>query len=105
MVHELREGALREYGVSPNEVGLAPAPNEALRGGSPEENADALRAVLDGRPGPLRDVTLLNAAAALVAADLAAELKEGVRLAAQAIDSGAARDKLNAFIELTGSLA
>jgi len=105
MVHELREGVLREYGVSPNEVGLAPAPNEALRGGSPEENADALRAVLDGTPGPLRDITLLNAAAALVAADLATDLKEGVGLAAQAIDSGAARDKLNAFIELTGSLA
>jgi len=104
-VHELREGVLREYAVSPQEVGLAPAPNESLRGGSPEENASALRAVLDGRPGPLRDITLLNAAAALVAADLAAELKEGVRLAAQAIDSGAARDKLNAFVQLTGSLA
>jgi len=105
MVHELREGVLREYGVSPNEVGLAPAPNEALRGGSPEENAAALRAVLDGRPGPLRDVTLLNSAAALVAAALAADLNEGVRLAAQAIDSGAARDKLDAFVQLTGSLA
>ena len=105
MVHELREGVLREYGVSPNEVGLAPAPNEALRGGSPEENAAALRAVLDGNPGPLRDVTLLNAAAALVAADVAAGVKEGVRLAAQAIDSGAARDRLDAFVQLTGSLA
>src|SRR3972149_1754011 len=85
MVHELREGVLREYGVSPNEVGLAPAPNEALLGGTPEENAAALRAALDGTPGPLRDVTLLNAAAALVAADVAADLKEGVRLAAQAV--------------------
>ena len=104
-VHELREGVLREYAVSPEDVGLAAAPNEALRGGSPEENADALRAVLDGRPGPLRDITLLNSAAALVAADLAADVKEGVRQAAQAIDSGAARDKLNAFVQLTGSLA
>jgi anthranilate phosphoribosyltransferase len=112
MVCELREGVLREYGVSPNEVGLAPAPNEALRavpagthGGSPEENAAALRAVLDGKPGPLRDITLLNAAAALVAADITSDMREGVRLAAQAIDSGAARDKLNAFVKLTGSLA
>ena len=112
IVHELREGVLREYAVSPNEVGLAPAPNEALRavpadrqGGSPEENAAALRAVLDGKPGPLRDITLLNSAAALVAADLTSDMREGVRLAAQAIDSGAARDKLNAFVQLTGSLA
>lgn len=104
-VHELRGGALREYTVSPEEVGLAEAPNESVRGGSPEENAGALRGVLDGEPGPLRDITLLNAAAALVAADLAADLKEGVRLAARAVDSGAARDKLNAFVKLTGSLA
>ena len=104
-VHELRDGALREYNISPKEVGLAEAPNEAARGGNPEENAAALRAVLDGDTGPLRDITLLNAAAALVAADLASELKEGVRLAARAVDSGAARDKLAAFGKLTGSFA
>jgi anthranilate phosphoribosyltransferase len=104
-VHELRDGALREYNISPKEVGLAEAPNEAARGGSPEENAAALRAVLDGDTGPLRDITLLNAAAALVAADLASDLKEGVRLAARAVDSGAARDKLAAFVKLTGSFA
>lgn len=104
-VHELRDGALREYTVSPKEVGLAEAPNEAARGGSPKENAAALRAVLDGDTGPLRDITLLNAAAALVAADLAPDLKEGVHLAARAVDSGAARDKLAAFVKLTGSFA
>jgi len=104
-VHELRDGALREYNVSPKEVGLAEAPNEAARGGSPKENAAALRAVLDGGTGPLRDITLFNAAAALVAADLAPDLKEGVRLAARAVDSGAARDKLAAFVKLTGSFA
>lgn len=104
-VHELRGGALREYTVSPEEVGLAEAPNESVRGGSPEENAGALRGVLDGEPGPLRDITLLNAAAALVAADLAADLKEGVGMAARAVDSGGAREKLNAFVRLTGSLA
>ncbi len=105
MVHELREGKVREYGVWPEDFGFSEAANEALRGGSPEENAEALRAVLDGAAGPLRDVTLLNSAAALVAADVAADLNEGVRLAAEAIDSGAARDKLNAFVRLTGSLA
>ncbi|MDP2674105.1 MAG: anthranilate phosphoribosyltransferase, partial [Dehalococcoidia bacterium] len=104
-VHELRDGVLREYAVSPEEVGLAPAPNEAVRGGSPEENAAALRGVLDGTPGPLRDITLLNAAAALVAADLAGDLKDGVARAARAVDSGAAREKLDAFVALTGSLA
>ena len=104
-VHELRDGALREYNISPKEVGLSQAPNQAVRGGSPEENAAALRAVLGGDTGPLRDITLLNAAAALVAADLAPDLKEGVRLAARAVDSGAARDKLAAFVKLTGSFA
>ena len=104
-VHELRDGALREYSVSPEDVGLSPAPNEAVRGGSPEENAAALRGVLDGKAGPLRDITLLNAAAALVAADLAGDLRDGVALAARAIDSGAAREKLDAFVALTGSFA
>ena len=104
-VHELRDGALREYTVSPEDVGLSPAPNEAVRGGSPEENAAALRGVLDGKAGPLRDITLLNAAAALVAADLAGDLKDGVALAARAIDSGAAREKLDAFVALTRSFA
>ena len=104
-VHELRDGALREYAVSPEDVGLSPAPNEALRGGGPEENAAALRGVLDGKAGPLRDITLLNAAAALVAADLAGDLKDGVARAARAIDSGAAREKLDAFVALTGSFA
>jgi anthranilate phosphoribosyltransferase len=104
-VHELRDGALREYAVSPDEVGLSEAPNDAVRGGSPEENAAGLREVLDGKPGPLRDITLLNAAAALVAADLADDMKEGVHMAARAVDSGAATDKLNAFVQLTGSFA
>jgi len=104
-VHELRDGRLREYAVSPEDVGLSPAPNEAVRGGSPEENAVALRGVLDGKAGPLRDITLLNAAAALVAADLAGDLKDGVARAARAIDSGAAREKLDAFVALTGSFA
>jgi len=104
-VHELLDGALREYGVSPEDVGLSPAPNEAVRGGSPEENAAALRGVLDGETGPLRDITLLNAAAALVAAGLAAGLKDGVALAARAVDAGAARDKLDAFVALTRGFA
>jgi anthranilate phosphoribosyltransferase len=104
-VHELRDGDLREYTVSPEDVDLTDAPNDAVRGGSPDENAAALRAVLDGKPGPLRDITLLNAAAALVAADLADDMNEGVHMAARAVDSGAAADRLNAFVKLTGSFA
>ena len=102
-VHELRQGEVREYVVSPPELGLAEAPLDAVRGGSAEENAARLRAVLDGEPGPARDIVLLNSAAALVAADLAADLWEGVRLAQSAIDSGAAREKLVRFVELTRS--
>jgi anthranilate phosphoribosyltransferase len=104
-VTDLRDGALTDYTISPGDVGLQAAPNEAVLGGSPEENANSLRAVLDGRPGPLRDITLLNAAAALVAADLAPDIKDGVDLAARAVDSGAAREKLDAFVRLTGSFA
>jgi len=102
-VHELRQGEVREYVVSPPELGLAEAPLDAVRGGSAEENAARLRAVLDGEPGPARDIVLLNSAAALVAADLAADLWEGVRLAQSAIDSGDAREKLVRFVELTRS--
>ena len=76
-----------------------------MRGGSADENAATLRGVLDGKAGPLRDITLLNAAAALVAADLAADLEDGVARASRAIDSGAAREKLDAFVALTGSFA
>ncbi len=104
-VHELRDGAVREYTVSAAEVGLTETPNEAVRGGSPEENAAALRAVLDGKQGSLRDITLLNAAAGLVAADRVGDLKEGVHLAARAVDSGAAFDKLDAFVKLTRRFA
>jgi anthranilate phosphoribosyltransferase len=103
-VHELRDGVVREYAVSPEEVGLCQAPNDAIRGGSPQENAAALRAVLDGRSGSLRDITLLNSAAALVAGELAGDLYEGVGLAAGAVDCGKAREKLDAFLRLTGSL-
>ena len=105
IVHDLRDGALTDYEIAPADVGLEEAPAEAVRGGSPEENAASLRAVLDGKAGPLRDITLLNAAAALVAADLAPDIKAGVALAARAVDSGAARQKLDAFVALTGSFA
>lgn len=102
-VHEVRDGEVREYFVSPEEVGLSKAPLEAVKGGTPEENAEKLRAVLKGERGPLRDIVALNAAAALVAVDLAPDLKDGVRLAEETIDSGAARVKLEAFVLATNA--
>ncbi|MGQ9572883.1 MAG: anthranilate phosphoribosyltransferase [Dehalococcoidia bacterium] len=101
LVYELKAGDIRSYRVRPEEVGLRQASGQAVKGGSPQENAAAMRAVFGGEQGPLRDIVLLNSAAALVAADKAATLTEGVALAAQAIDSGTAREKLERFIEVT----
>lgn len=104
-IFELRDGRVFHDTLLPSEAGVSTHPIEELRGGSPEENAARLRAVLAGEPGPLRDFVLVNAAAALVAFDLASNIREGVRLAAQAIDSGAARDTLERFVEVTTRLA
>jgi anthranilate phosphoribosyltransferase len=103
LVYELKGGDIRSYRVTPEEVGLRQASGQAVKGGSPEQNATAMRAVFGGEMGPLRDIVLLNSAAALVAADKAATLAGGVPLAAQAIDSGAAGKKLERFIEVTTS--
>jgi anthranilate phosphoribosyltransferase len=103
LVHELKDGALRCYDVTPDEVGLSRAEGRTVKGGSPAENAAALRAVLGGQRGPLRDIVLLNSAAALLAADIAANLGEGVSLAAAAIDSGAAARALERFVEVSNS--
>jgi anthranilate phosphoribosyltransferase len=103
LVHELKDGALRSYRVAPEDVGLPRAEGCPVKGGSPAENAAALRAVLSGQPGPLRDIVLLNSAAALVAADIATGLAEGVSAAAAAIDGGAAAGALERFVEVTNS--
>ena len=76
-------------------------PVRASTGGSAEENAAAMRRVLSGEGGPLRDFTLLNAAAGLVAAGRAVELLDGVAIAAESIDSGAALEKLDAFVSVS----
>ena len=88
------DGRRKEYELDPVELGLSRAPVEAMRGGSPEENARLAREVLGGAKGPRRDVVLLNAAAALRAAGLAEEWKDGLGLAAEAIDSGRAGEVL-----------
>jgi anthranilate phosphoribosyltransferase len=102
-IAELRDGLVRSYTVTPEDFGLRRAPLEAIRGGDAAYNAKIIHKVL-GRAtghrehGPHRDIVLANAAAALVAAGRAADWTDGVRLAAQSIDSGAARAKLEALI-------
>ena len=88
-VAEVREKHVRLHTISPEEFGVEQAPREALTGGDAAENAAILRAVFAGEKSPRRNVVLLNAAAVLVTAGLAREMREGVALAAQAIDSGA----------------
>jgi anthranilate phosphoribosyltransferase len=104
-VSEVREGMVRSYTVRPEDFGLARATIGELRGGDREENARIIRAILDGDPGPRRDIVLMNAAAALVAGGKARDLKEGVGLAAQAVDGGAAARKLDALVRLSVRLA
>jgi anthranilate phosphoribosyltransferase len=87
---ELRDGTLREFQVSPEDAGLPRAPTEALRGGDPAENAAALLDLLKGATGPYRDCVLLNAAAGLVVAGRADDIRAAVPLAAASIDGGAA---------------
>ena len=97
----LEDGEIREFTLHPEDAGLPIYPFEAIMGGTPAENAVAFRALLDGAPGAFRDAVLLNAAAALVVADKAATLKEGVEIARESIDSGAARGKIEALRHLT----
>jgi anthranilate phosphoribosyltransferase len=93
-VAELRGGGVEEFEIDPQRLGLAHENRAAIAGGSAAENAARIRAVLGGEPGAARDVVVLNAAAALVVAEIAASLEEGVALAQRALDSGAAADKL-----------
>ncbi|RJQ52460.1 MAG: anthranilate phosphoribosyltransferase [Actinobacteria bacterium] len=105
VVAELKDGEIRRYETTPEEAGLSRAEPAEISGGDPEENAAILRSVLEGEPGPRRDVVLLNAAAALKAADKAPDLAAGVAMAAEAIDSGAAAGKLEGLVELSRRLA
>jgi anthranilate phosphoribosyltransferase len=102
-VIEVADGGTSEWFVEPSQFGIAPADLESVAGGTPEENADAVRSVLAGDPGPRRDLTLLNAAAAIYVGGLAADLSEGVTKAAEAIDSGAAGNVLERLIAATAA--
>ncbi|SIS80070.1 anthranilate phosphoribosyltransferase [Phaeovulum vinaykumarii] len=96
-VAELKDGAVTEFEVHPEDAGLPVHPFEAIVGGEPAENAAAFAALLDGKTGAYRDAVLLNAAAALKVAGKAADLKAGVEMARESLDSGAARARLEAL--------
>jgi anthranilate phosphoribosyltransferase len=100
-VVELRDGQIMEFSIHPEMAGLPAHPFSALEGGSPAENAAALRDLLGGARSAYRDAVLLNAAAALVIADKARDLAEGVEIAAASIDSGAAKGKAEALARLS----
>ncbi|MFP3920219.1 MAG: anthranilate phosphoribosyltransferase [Dichotomicrobium sp.] len=105
MVAELKDGRVNEFTVSPEEAGLARARLSDLIGGDAAANAEAIRETLAGAPGPLRDVILLNAAAALIVAGKAETLREGAEQAAQAIDSGAGAAALEKLAAICGARA
>ena len=100
-ISEAKGGVLSNYLLDPGEFGLAMVPAKQLTGGTPQENAAMTRDILQGRKGPKRDIVCLNAAPALVAGRKAATLQEGFLLAGQAIDSGAAAEKMARLIAFT----
>ncbi len=105
MVGELQDGAIREYEIHPEDFGLTMASNRAFRVDGPGQSLAMLESVLAGAGGPLRDVVLLNAGAALYAADVAADLPAGMAMAREALVSGAAQAKMRQFIARTQALA
>jgi anthranilate phosphoribosyltransferase len=104
-VSEVREGNVRTFSVRPEDFGLARASIRELQGGDRAQNAQIIRSILAGEPGPKRDIVLMNAAAALVVGGRAQGLQEGVTLAAKSIDAGAARGKLEALVTLSREMA
>lgn len=100
-ISHLKEGHVATFKMTPEEYGLKRAEPGAIRGGSARDNARIIREILEGRKGARRDMVLLNAAAALVAAGLAGDLHDGIQRAEFSIDSGRAREKLEALVDFT----
>jgi anthranilate phosphoribosyltransferase len=100
-VAEYREGQVRLFTVTPEAVGLPRAALAELTGGTPAENAVALRDLLQGQPGPYRDIVMLNSAAAFLVGDIVETLREGVELAGKVIDDGRAQAALDKLVEIT----
>jgi anthranilate phosphoribosyltransferase len=102
-VLELRDGDVHAYEVDPKDLGITPASLEALAGGDPATNAALARGVLDGEPGPHRDIVCLNAGAALLAAGVADDLASGIGAARSSIDEGAAAAALDRLVAISNA--
>lgn len=100
-VCQLKDGVIETYQIEPEMVGLKRADLKEIQGGAPEKNADILLQVLRGKPGPPRDVVLLNAAAVFVAAEKVSNLRDGIEMARESIDSGRAMKKLEEIIRFS----
>lgn len=101
MVLALADGEISEFTLDPADLGLRPATADDLRGGDPDENADAVRRVLAGEHGPHRDIVVLNAAAGLVVGGAVADIAGGLEVACSAIDDGRARAALEALVRVS----
>lgn len=97
-VCEVTSGSIRHFQITPADAGLPTHPVSSIEGGAPEDNAAAIRDLLDGREGPFRDIVLINAAAGLLVSGLVEDLASGVQRASKAIDSGAARETLATLV-------
>jgi anthranilate phosphoribosyltransferase len=105
VIGELKNGEVREYEIHPEDFGMAMVSNRALRVDAPEQSRIMLVDVLDDVPGPARDIVILNAGAALYAANVSASIADGIAAARQAISSGAAKARLTQFVTHTQSFA
>lgn len=103
-VSELKDGKVNTYSIKPEEFGMTRCKLFELQGGEPDDNARIIREILKGDKGAKRDVVVLNAAAAIAASGKAKEMKEGIKLAEEAIDSGKAMEKLEKLIEITSKV-
>jgi len=102
-VAELRDGQVKEYVIEPEAVGLEKCRMENLHGGTPEESANLVRGVLQGKRGAPRDVVLFNSGAAIYVGGKAPSVEEGMYLAAESIDSGKAQEKLERLVQMTNA--
>jgi anthranilate phosphoribosyltransferase len=104
MVGELKNGEITEYEIHPEDFGVPMASNRAFKVETPQQSLAILREVLDNKAGPARDVVVLNAGAALYAANVAPSIREGIAKARSAIESGAARAKLEELVRVSKML-
>ena len=105
LVGELKNGQISEYEMHPEDFGMPMASNRAFKVATPQESLAVIRQVLDNQPGAARDIVVLNAGAALYAANVAADIRDGIARARQALESGAARARLDQLVQASQALA